>query len=102
MKFYKAVLKWLSSLLLHGALLLIIASLSVSFLFGNRNSAKEVLEESGVYNKFVNAILDDNIKSSQGKRNVLPFSDIFWKNYGIYFFNLIVGNHVRIFVCSGV
>ena len=76
MKFYKAVLKWLSSLLLHGALLLIISSLSVSFLFGNRNSAKEVLEESGVYNKFVNAILDDNIKSSQGKRNVLPFSDL--------------------------
>lgn len=47
----------------------------MSFLFANRNAAKEVLEESGVYTTFVDAVVDDNIESSQGKRNVLPFQD---------------------------
>lgn len=75
MKLYRAFIKWLSTILLHGALLLIIASLSVSLLFGNRNAAKEVLEQSGVYSKFVSAVLDDNVASSKGKRNVLPFND---------------------------
>lgn len=75
MRINRAVLLWASSLMLHGALLLIIASLSIYVLFGNKNAAKEVFVESGIYNKFVDALIQDNTKIQSDAVQSLPLDD---------------------------
>ena len=75
MKLAQALLRWFTSFLLHATILLVVLSLCFVFLFGNKQVAKDVLRESGVYNQFVQAILDDNKKASDGKVGILPIDD---------------------------
>ncbi len=75
MKFVHLLLRWLSSLFLHGALLLLFASISVIFLFGNRQVIKDSLVESRIYTTIVPSFIEDNRKSNEGKRSVLPYED---------------------------
>jgi hypothetical protein len=75
MRFYRAVMLWFSSIVLHGTLLLIIASISIYFLFGNRNAAKEAFVDSGIYNEFVSAVLEENQDASTTTVSSLPLND---------------------------
>ncbi len=60
---------------MHGAIVLFVASLSVIFLFGEKQALKDVLIESGVYTSFVDSVIADNIKSSSGQLNSIPLDD---------------------------
>ncbi len=75
MRLYKAILLWVSSIFVHLGLLLIFASLSVYFLIGNKQAAKEVLLESGVYTQFVDAVIADNNADSSKQKSSLPLDD---------------------------
>lgn len=75
MKLALALLRWFSSFFLHATILFLIFTLCFTFLFGNKQTAKDILKESGVYTQFVQAILEDNKKASDGKVGILPIED---------------------------
>jgi hypothetical protein len=75
MQFARRILLWLSTLLMHTALVLFVASLSVIFLFGEKQALKDVLIESGVYTSFVDAVIADNVKTSANQLSSLPLDD---------------------------
>lgn len=75
MQFARKTLLWLSKLLMHGALVLFIASLAVIFLFGEKQATKDILIESGVYSSFVDAVIADNVKTSANQLSSIPLSD---------------------------
>lgn len=75
MRFVRGLLRWLSSIFLHTALLLFIMSIAFTTIFGNDQVTKDALLESDVYNQFVPALLNDTIKANEGKRSSLPFDD---------------------------
>ncbi len=75
MHFAQKIGLWLSKLLMHAGLVLIVASLSVIFLFGEKQALKDVLIESGVYSSFVDSVLVDNAKTSSNQLSSLPLQD---------------------------
>lgn len=60
-------------MLLHTSVLLIIAAFCFTSLVGNRDSIKNTLLESGIYNNFVKSTISDNL-SSQGDSSI-PLDD---------------------------
>jgi hypothetical protein len=74
-RFLQLLLRWFSSLFLHGTLLLFILSLCFVFIFGNRQVAKDVLIESDVYNQFIVSVIEDNRQATENKTSILPLDD---------------------------
>lgn len=75
MRFFLALWRWFTSLLLHLSVLGLIASLIFVLIFSNRQTVKDALIESDVYNKFVVTVINDNNEKSSDSTSSLPFDD---------------------------
>ncbi len=71
----KAFGRWISFFIFHMAIIFLITTVSMVILLGNRDSMKAVLNDSGVYEDFVDSVITTAAKESTDEQNSLPFDD---------------------------
>ncbi len=71
----KAFGRWLFFFIFHLSIIFLISTVSLVLLLGDRNSTKAVIDDSGVYDEFVDAFVLTAANESQGEPNSLPFDD---------------------------
>lgn len=72
---FRPFLKWFSSLALHAALFFVIGSIVFSAVLSNKQNLKDSLTSSGIYNSFVDSIINANVDESNQTLSSLPLQD---------------------------
>ncbi len=76
MKTVNGFFRWLSSLALHLSVFFVIFVFSFIFTIGSSQSAKNILEDSGVYDSFIQTIIDLNTENTQSENvSSIPLDD---------------------------
>lgn len=75
MHYVKAIGRWIAFFVFHMAIIFLITTASMYMLFGDRDSIKSVMDESGIYDQFIDSVLTTAANESQGQEDALPFGD---------------------------
>ena len=70
-----SLVRWFSRIFLHLSIFILIASFCFIFLIGDKQIVKDSIYESGIYNEYVNSIIETNIEASKDKEGTLPLDD---------------------------
>lgn len=75
MKLVKGLLRWLSSVIFHLSLFMLIGSIGITILIGNPAKLKNIINDSGAYQNVIESIIATNIDNFSKSNDTLPLSD---------------------------